>query len=129
MVRAGAQLHAIATTNGSNAVHYGKKFGFAKASTSTAEVFAQREVNTVFIATRHDSHAQLASEALRSGRHVFVEKPLALTRPQLTDVEIAYGDAVLSGIRPILFVGFNRRFSPHVQRMRSEEHTSELQSR
>ncbi|OLB91256.1 MAG: dehydrogenase [Acidobacteria bacterium 13_1_20CM_4_57_11] len=118
MVKAGAQLHAIATTNGSNAVHYGKKFGFAKASTSTAELFAQREINTVFIATRHDSHARLASEALRSGRHVYVEKPLALNREQLAEVEAAYAESAAQGAAPIILVGFNRRFSPHVQRMR-----------
>src|SRR2546430_3123283 len=118
MVKAGAQPHAIATTNGSNAVHYGKKFGFAKASTSTAELFAQREVNTVFIATRHDSHARLASEALRSGRHVYVEKPLALNREQLAEVAAAYAESAAQGAAPIILVGFNRRFSPHVQRMR-----------
>src|SRR5256886_7472173 len=118
MVKAGAQPHAIATTSGSNAVHYGKKFGFPKASTSTAELFAQREINTVFIATRHDSHARLASEALRSGRHVYVEKPLALNREQLAEVEAAYAESAAQGAAPIILVGFNRRFSPHVQRMR-----------
>jgi len=118
LAKAGAELHTIATTNGLNAVHYGKKFGFTKASTSTAELFAQKEINTLFIATRHDSHARLASEALRSGRHVYVEKPLALNREQLAEVETAYAESAARGAAPILLVGFNRRFSPHVQRMR-----------
>jgi predicted dehydrogenase/threonine dehydrogenase-like Zn-dependent dehydrogenase len=118
LVKAGAKLHTIVTTNGSNGVHYGKKFGFTKASTSTAELFAQKEINTFFIATRHDSHARLASEALRSGRNVYVEKPLALNREQLAEVEAAYTKSAAEGAAPILFVGFNRRFSPHVQRMR-----------
>ncbi len=118
LVKAGAQLHTIVTTNGSNGVHYGKKFGFTNASTSTAELFAQKEINTLFIATRHDSHAPLASEALRRGRHVYVEKPLALNREQLAEVETAYAKSAAEGAAPILLVGFNRRFSPHVQRMR-----------
>jgi predicted dehydrogenase/threonine dehydrogenase-like Zn-dependent dehydrogenase len=118
LVKAGPELHTIVTTNGLNAVHHARKFGFAKASTSVAELFAQKEVNTLFIATRHDSHARLASEALRSGRHVYVEKPLALNREQLTEVETAYAESAAQGAAPIILVGFNRRFSPHVQRMR-----------
>jgi predicted dehydrogenase len=118
LVKAGAELHTIVTTKGLNALHQGRKFGFAKASTSVAELFAQKEVNTLFIATRHDSHARLASEALRSGRHVYVEKPLALNREQLAEVETAYAESTGQGAAPIILVGFNRRFSPHVQRMR-----------
>jgi predicted dehydrogenase/threonine dehydrogenase-like Zn-dependent dehydrogenase len=118
LAKAGAQLHTIVTTNGLNSIHFGKKFGFAKASTSTAELFAHKEINTLVIATRHDSHARLAAEALRSGRHVYVEKPLALNREQLAEVETAYAEAVAQGSAPIMLVGFNRRFSPHVQRMR-----------
>src|SRR5206468_321801 len=118
IAKAGAKLHTIVTTNGLNAVHYGKKFGFVKASTNTAELFEQKEINTLIIATRHDSHARLAAEALRSGRHVYVEKPLALSREELTEVETAYAEAVGRGAERVILVGFNRRFSPHVQRMR-----------
>jgi len=118
LAKAGVALHTIVTSNGLHAVHYGKKFGFAKASTSTDELFAQKEINTVVIATRHDSHARLASEALRSGRHVYVEKPLAVSREQLTDVETAYAESAAQGTAPVFLVGFNRRFSAHVRRMR-----------
>jgi len=118
LAKAGAELHTLVTTNGLNAVHYGKKFGFTKASTSIEEIYAQKEVNTLVIATRHDSHARLAAEALRRGRHVYVEKPLALDREQLAEVESAYAEYAMQGSAPVLFVGFNRRFSPHVQRMR-----------
>jgi predicted dehydrogenase len=118
LVKAQAELHTIVTANGLSAVHYGKKFAFTKASTSAAELFAEKEVNTLFIATRHDSHARLASEALRSGRHVYVEKPLALNRGQLAQVETAYAESAAQGASPIILVGFNRRFSPHAQRMR-----------
>jgi predicted dehydrogenase len=118
LAKTGAYLHTIVTANGLNAVHYGKKFGFAHASTDTAKVLRQTEINTVFVATRHDSHAQLAAEALRNGRHVYVEKPLALSREQLAEVEAAHSESWARGSAPKLLVGFNRRFSPHVQRMR-----------
>ena len=118
LVKAAAELHTLVTTNGLNAVHYGKKFGFTRASTITDDLFAQKEINTLVIATRHDSHARFAAEALRSGRHVYVEKPLALNRDQLAEVESAYAESATQGAAPILLVGFNRRFSPHVQRMR-----------
>jgi len=117
LAKAGAELHTIVTTSGVNGVHYGRKFGFAKASTSTAELFAESEINAVVIATRHDSHASLASQALQSGRHLYVEKPLALNREQLAEVETAYAESARRGAAPIMLVGFNRRFSPHVQRM------------
>jgi predicted dehydrogenase len=106
------------TANGLNAAHYGRKYGFTKASTSVAEMLAEQEVNTIFIATRHDSHARLTSQALRRGRHVYVEKPLALNRDELAEVESAYAGSVGRSTAPILQVGFNRRFSPHARRMR-----------
>jgi predicted dehydrogenase/threonine dehydrogenase-like Zn-dependent dehydrogenase len=118
LVKAGASLHTLVTTNGLSAAHYGRKFGFANASTSTAELFLAKEVNALVIATRHDTHALLASEALRKGRHVYVEKPLALNREQLDEVEAAYAESAAKGAAPVIFVGFNRRFSPHVRRMR-----------
>jgi predicted dehydrogenase len=118
LAKSGAQLHTIVTANGLNGVHYGKKFGFARTSTSTEELFGQREINAVVIATRHDSHAPLAAQALRGGRHVFVEKPLALNQEQLAEVETAYTESLKQGAAPVLMVGFNRRFSPHVLRMK-----------
>lgn len=118
LAKAGATLHTVATTNGLSAVHYGKKFGFFQASTSIEELLAQDAINVVVIATRHDSHAQLTSRGLRSGRHVYVEKPLALNREQLAEVESAYAESMTKGMPRILLVGFNRRFSPHVRRMR-----------
>jgi predicted dehydrogenase/threonine dehydrogenase-like Zn-dependent dehydrogenase len=115
LAKAGAHLHSIVTTNGLNAVHYGRKFGFASASTSVAEMLSRQEINTLVIATRHDSHARLTAEGLRSGRHVYVEKPLALTHDQLAEIKSACEGQRSS----ILMVGFNRRFSPHAQRMRA----------
>jgi predicted dehydrogenase len=75
-------------------------------------------VNTVVIATRHNLHAEMTAMALRTGKHVFVEKPLALNPAQLEEVVRAYKDAYVR--RPVqLMVGFNRRFASHVVRMKS----------
>jgi predicted dehydrogenase len=118
LAKAGVHLQMIVTANGLNSIHFGKKFNFSKASTSTSELFGDDKINTVTIATRHDSHARFAAEALRSGRNVYVEKPLALSLEQISEVEGSYADSLAAGPAPILMVGFNRRFSPHVQRMK-----------
>jgi predicted dehydrogenase len=72
----------------------------------------------VVIATRHDSHAQFAQRALAAGKHVFVEKPLALTRAEIDGVEAAL-EAASSTQARILMVGFNRRFAPLARRMKA----------
>jgi predicted dehydrogenase len=117
--KSNAQLHTLVTANGLNGVHYGKKFGFGWTSTSTDELFSRQEINTVVIATRHDSHARLTVDALRHKCNVFVEKPLALTYQQLSEIQAAYSELASQGTPRILMVGFNRRFSPHVLRMKS----------
>lgn len=116
---AGAQLRTIVSQNGVSGVHAGRKFGFEQASTDAGAVFADVATDAVVIATRHDSHSRFAVQALDSGKSVFVEKPLAVTLAQVSDVERAYLAARARGATPILMVGFNRRFSPHAQKMRS----------
>ena len=114
---AGAQLHSISTSGGVNGVIHGEKAGFAHATTDTAGMLANPEINTVAIVTRHNSHANFVASALDAGKHVFVEKPLAVNRADLECVEKAYrekGDKA-----PLLMVGFNRRFAPQVQKMKS----------
>ncbi|HVF55785.1 MAG TPA: bi-domain-containing oxidoreductase [Pyrinomonadaceae bacterium] len=108
---AGARFQAIATASGVSALNVGRQFGFAVCASGAGEVIDDPEVNLVVIATRHDSHAPLAKAALETGRHVFVEKPLALNEAELEDV---LGAAHASGGQ--LMVGFNRRFSPHARR-------------
>jgi predicted dehydrogenase/threonine dehydrogenase-like Zn-dependent dehydrogenase len=108
--RTGAVLKTAVSGAGVSAVHAGKKNGFAEASTDSAYVMSDPDVTAVVIATRHDSHASLACEALEAGKHVFVEKPLALNRRELGEIEAA------SARRPdrVVMVGFNRRFAPLV---------------
>ena len=114
---AGANLHSIVTTAGITGAIHGRSAGFIETSTDPATLFSNDTINTVVVATRHDTHPHFVSEALRSRKHVFVEKPLAIDEPGLARVRAAYEDAQhLPGPSPQLMVGFNRRFSPHVQR-------------
>lgn len=106
----GIELVGIASAGGLHAGHSGRKFGFAYAASSNDEILNDPNVNTVAILTRHDSHAELAVKALQAGKHVFVEKPLAITADQLERVVAALTRA--DGRPPLLTVGFNRRFAP-----------------
>ncbi|HEX8129087.1 MAG TPA: bi-domain-containing oxidoreductase [Pyrinomonadaceae bacterium] len=106
----GAAFHSIATASGISARGIGEKYDFARVVASAVDVIADDKANLVVIATRHDSHAELARRALEAGRHVFVEKPLALNDEEL--------DGVLEAARARgggLMVGYNRRFSPHAR--------------
>jgi predicted dehydrogenase/threonine dehydrogenase-like Zn-dependent dehydrogenase len=99
----------IASAGGLHARHSGQKFGFAYAASNDDEILNDPGINTVAILTRHDTHAMLVVKALQSGKHVFVEKPLAITAEQLDQIT-----AVLSRVDahpPLLMVGFNRRFA------------------
>ena len=87
-----------------------RRWGFASAGAAAAEAWSSPESDVLFIATRHDSHARLAEAALRAGRAVFVEKPLALDQPSLERVE-----TVLRATAGRLMVGFNRRFAPSLR--------------
>ncbi|PWG02094.1 bi-domain-containing oxidoreductase [Sphingosinicella humi] len=110
---AGAALHSVASAGGVSSVVQGRRLGFDRATSDTGALLADTEVNTIVIATRHDSHASLTVEALNAGKHVFVEKPLALTLDELAAIR----EAQLAGGR-LLMVGFNRRFAPLVRTMK-----------
>ncbi|MER0459737.1 bi-domain-containing oxidoreductase [Aeromonas caviae] len=115
----GAQLHTIATSGGINGVTHGQKAGFAKTTTDTSAMISDPEINTVVIVTRHNSHARFVCEALNAGKNVFVEKPLAITFEELAKVEAAYFSNTSASSAPKLMVGFNRRFSPQIQKMKA----------
>jgi predicted dehydrogenase/threonine dehydrogenase-like Zn-dependent dehydrogenase len=116
---AGAQLQTIATSGGINGVIHGEKAGFAKATTNTSEMIADPTINTIAIVTRHNSHADFVGKALAAGKNVFVEKPLAITLEELETLESQYVAIANQADAPRLMVGFNRRFSPQVQKMKS----------
>ena len=110
-----AEFHTLAASSGVSINQYGRKFGFQKITTDLDQVFGDRSSNTLLIATRHDSHSDLVCQALKAGKHVFVEKPLALNVSELENIKQTYADISKNSKAPLLMVGFNRRFSPYVQ--------------
>lgn len=108
------ELVGIASSGGFHAQDSGKKFGFHYATSSDDEIINDNSINTVAILTRHDSHADLVKKALKAGKHVFVEKPLAINSNQLSAISKA-----LHSANSLLLVGFNRRFSPHAKSLYS----------
>ena len=112
--KSGAQLHTVVSAGGVSAAHFGRKFGFSKASTDESEALADPAIDTVVIATRHNVHARQVLATLRAGKHVFCEKPLCLALDELTEIDAE------AKARPsqCLLVGFNRRFAPQVVKMK-----------
>jgi len=110
-----ADLVEVVTNTGLTGATAVRRFGFARSSTDSASLIAADDIDAVLIATRHSSHASLVAAALRAGKAVFVEKPLALDREGL--------DLVLQAVRDTgnnrLMVGFNRRFSPALTDLRT----------
>jgi predicted dehydrogenase/threonine dehydrogenase-like Zn-dependent dehydrogenase len=102
------QLSHVATTRSLSAVNAQRKFGFTTASTATDALLEDSALDAIFIVTRHSTHADLVCRALQTGKAVFVEKPLALTREELERIT----DTVASTGNDRLMVGFNRRFAP-----------------
>ena len=111
--RAGANLIALVTSRGMSAVHHGKKNGFLVASTDIEQALDD-VIDTVVIATQHNLHASQTVRALEKGKHVFVEKPLALTHEEINKIEASQKVA-----KTMVMVGYNRRFSPHIQKIKS----------
>lgn len=116
---AGARLVSVASSTGVSGAHAGKKYGFEETTADSASIFLNEAVDAVVITTRHDSHARFVLQALESGKHVFVEKPLCMTLDELAEIEAAYARAAAKEAAPMVTVGFNRRFAPHVQRMKT----------
>jgi predicted dehydrogenase/threonine dehydrogenase-like Zn-dependent dehydrogenase len=111
-------LEAVATASGVSAESARRNFGFARTQTPS-DLLGDPGLDAVFIASRHSSHAAYICEALRQGKMVFVEKPLAVDRQQLDSVRQAYRDAIDRKNAPFLMVGFNRRFAPATEKIRS----------
>ena len=113
----GARLRTVVSAAGVSGLHAARKFGFESATTDTESVYRDPAVDAVVITTRHDAHASMVCDALRAGKHVFVEKPLALTSAQVDEIEAAHSAVSAGGKPPVLMVGFNRRFAPQVRKV------------
>jgi len=108
----GAPLYAIASASGVTGTSLAKKYKVGKSTTDYKSIFQDSTVDLVMITTRHNEHAHMVAEGLQAGKHVFVEKPLALNKQELDEILAAYNG------NKTLTVGFNRRFSPHMQKVK-----------
>ncbi len=117
------RLHprVICSARGLSAADQGEELGFEVATTDEEAVYSDPQVGAVFILTRHHLHGEQVARALEAGKHVFVEKPLALTALEVARIEQALAG---SDEPPLLTVGFNRRFSPAARRLK--EHFAEV---
>ena len=112
-----AVLHTIASAQGVSSASGGSKYGFQYNTNDLDTIWNTDEIDTVFVTTRHNLHANLVSKALQSDKNVFVEKPLCLTKSELSDIRNLYHERRESS-RIRLMVGFNRRFAPLVNKMK-----------
>lgn len=107
-------LRAVGSRTGHNAALTAKRFGADYSATDYRQILDDSEVDAVIIATRHDTHAPMALEALQAGKHVLLEKPMALTEDETSGIEAFF---VNNARAPLLLTGFNRRFSPIVEKV------------
>ncbi|HUD65756.1 MAG TPA: bi-domain-containing oxidoreductase [Candidatus Sulfotelmatobacter sp.] len=115
LMKLAPRLRGLATHKPVNAKNIAKKFQFEFCATDTSEIIQDKDVNLVFVTSRHDSHARYVAAALRAGKSVFVEKPPALNNEELESILSAYAEAEQAGASPLLMVGYNRRFSEPVR--------------
>ncbi|HKU16474.1 MAG TPA: bi-domain-containing oxidoreductase [Steroidobacteraceae bacterium] len=116
--RTNARLKLVISAQGVSGVQAARRNEIEEAGTDAREVLDDPAIDVVVVATRHDTHASYVLKALAARKHVFVEKPLCLTLAELTEIRAAYQRAHEGGGGPMLMVGFNRRFAPHVERAR-----------
>jgi predicted dehydrogenase/threonine dehydrogenase-like Zn-dependent dehydrogenase len=117
--KADVRFKTIVSSGGISGTHLAKKFGFNESTTAVGRIFQDPDINAVFVATRHNTHARFVIEALKAGKHVFVEKPLCINQQQLNEIVDTHSAIRnLQSEMPLLMVGFNRRFAPHVRKIK-----------
>ena len=109
-------LQAVMSRTGANARAVATQYEAAYCTTAYDDILKDDKVDLVMVTTRHDLHGPMVLQALRAGKHVFVEKPLALHEEEIEEIERFYAEHPNG---PLLMVGFNRRFSPAMQTIRS----------
>lgn len=108
-----AEMVAVATQRGNTARNIADKYGFQHCTGSAEELIARDDLNTIFIATRHNSHAQYVLEGIKQNKNVFVEKPLCMNEAELEEIKAAYTNG-----KGRVMVGFNRRFAPQIEKLK-----------
>lgn len=115
------RMKGVVTSSGTSSRSVADRFGFEFCSGEAKDILDNPEINTVFVATRHDTHAGFVLAALQAGKNVFVEKPLCMTEKQLDAIATLMAQSVEQGSvkeGPVLMVGYNRRFSPFAGKIR-----------
>lgn len=105
----GIRFHTLATSSSASTYHTAKKYAFENCTTNYKEIIENAEINSVIILTPHSAHAKMVVEAIKAGKHVFVEKPLCVSVEELREIMEAWSE----GQGKHIMVGYNRRFSPH----------------
>ncbi len=111
------KLHAVMNRTGNSAKYVAERYNASYSTTNYNDILSDPDIDMVLISTRHDSHANLSLKALKKGKHVFVEKPMAINRDETKMISEFYDSDSKS--KPILFTGFNRRFSPYSNEIRN----------
>lgn len=112
VIKGNAKLKGVATAHGNTSVFVGRKYGFRYCTTDYNAIIEDPTINTIFIVTRHNLHSVMTVQALKAGKSVFVEKPLVLKPEELELFKDEYNSI---GKKPLLMVGYNRRFAPFIQ--------------
>jgi predicted dehydrogenase/threonine dehydrogenase-like Zn-dependent dehydrogenase len=111
------ELIGVATMRGNTARNIADKYDFYYATGDANEIIRDDKINTVFIATRHNLHAEYVIKAIEAGKNVFVEKPLSITEFKVDEIKSSF----LNKNKPLkLMIGYNRRFAPTIVKMKSE---------
>jgi predicted dehydrogenase len=112
------EISAFVTRRGANAMELAQHYGAEHASTSLDDILDSVSFDAVLIGTRHDKHMEMALKCLEAGKHVLVEKPLAISWNQLNNIKAFYEGNSEQDL-PLLLTGFNRRFSPYLERIKT----------
>lgn len=107
----------VATGKGNNARYVADNYKFAYCAESSEDIINDKNINTVFITTRHNLHAEYVLKAIKAGKNVFVEKPLALYENEIEEI---YNTYLEMKEKPRVMLGFNRRFSPQIQKIKKD---------
>lgn len=106
---------AVMTNSGTTAKRVAEKYNFTYCTSNEQDILQNKDINTLFIATRHDTHAKYVIDGLKSDKNIYVEKPLCLTIEELTEIE-----QLVSEKHCGVMIGFNRRFSPFAKLLKNK---------
>ena len=114
LVKCNAKIKTISSKNGLSGTLLAKKFKIKNSVTDNNHIFKDKDIDSVIIATRHNSHAKFVMESIRCNKNTFVEKPLAITLDELKEIK----NLISGNENQAITVGYNRRFSPHLLKIK-----------